>query len=203
MVLQSDDAILSSAIWSEAYGGNGADPMGDLATIKATTPEQLEAIRKATFAAGNLLLVIEGPVTMKAASKLGTSYLSRLPIAKVDLGLVRARKPGPARVECEAFGEARGVPVPPLTDPVCVARLCAALAIASELKDAFVTYTPSALNGMVVVGQAGEVGKLGKFVDGLADGDADEMLDEHDSSERDGLLGKWVRRRLRPTPAVS
>ena len=191
LALQPDDAALTSALWRQAYGGNGADPMGDLATIQATTPEALEATRRATFACGNLVLVIEGPIGLTVGTKQGVAFLSKLTTGKSDLGVVRIPKSGPGRVEVEAYGEARGVPVPPLSDPICVARLCAALAIASELQDAYMTYTPSALNGMVVVGQVGEVGKLGKFIDSLDDGAADGLL------ERGRILGaRWAARQV-------
>jgi hypothetical protein len=171
--------------------------MGDLAAIKATTPDALEATRKATFATGNLLLVIDGPIGLTEGTKQGVVFLSKLPATKADAGADRIPMPGPGRVEVEAFGEARGLPVPPLGDPVCIARLCAALAIASELQDAYVTYTPSALNGMVIVGQVGQIGKLGKFIDGLDDGAADGML------ERARLLGaRWAVRQV-GTPEAS
>ncbi|MHB8635795.1 MAG: insulinase family protein [Fimbriimonadaceae bacterium] len=176
IALEPDDGVLTAAEWAQAYGGNGADPLGDIATIRATTPGQLDAVRRATFASANLLLVIEGPIGLAAATKAGVEFLRRLPASKADLGLTRVAKTGPGRVEVEAYGEARGVPVPGLGDPMCVARLCAALAIASELQDAYVTYTPSALNGMVTVGQVGEVGKLGRFIDGLDNGSADGLL---------------------------
>lgn len=176
IALQPESGALASSLWAQAYGGNGYDPLGDIATIKATTPEQLEALRRETFASANLVLVIAGPIDLRSGIKLGTSYLNLLPATKADGAPVRAAKPGPGRAEVDAFGEARGVPAPPLSDSECVAKLCAALAIASELKDAFVTYTPSALGGMVIVGQVGEVGTLGKFIDALDEGDADEML---------------------------
>lgn len=196
-VLQSDDALLTAAIWAAAYGGNGADPMGDLATIKSATPEQLDAVRKATFATDNLLLVIEGPVGLNPGVKLGTAFLSRLPATKSPKFPSRTPTTSPSTVRTDAYGEARGVPVPPLNDPACQARICAALAIAAELKNAYVTYTPSALNGMVVVGQLGQVGALSKYVDTLEAGDADELL------TRGRRLGvRWAQHQV-ATPAAS
>ena len=196
-VLQSEDAILTASLWRQAYGGDGYDPMGDPATVKAATPAALEAVRRATFSSANLLLYIVGPIALKEGTAEGIAYLTKLPPGTADAGGVRSAKAGPGRQEVEAFGEARGVPVPSISDPVCVARLCAALAIAASLPDAYVTYTPSALNGMVVVGMVGQIGMLGKFIDDLDEGTADEML------PRAKLLGgRWAAQQV-GTPEAS
>jgi hypothetical protein len=196
--IRDDESKFSSALWASVYGGNGADPVGDLATIKATTPEALEAERKATFSTENMVLVIEGPITLKEGTLLGADFLRQIPASKADANADRSPVGKPSRaVLDDAFGEADALAVPPITDPKCAATLCAALAIASEVPDAFVTYTPSSLPGLVIVGETGNIGHIGKAIDAINTEGADGWF------ERGRALGsRWAAQQV-ATPDAS
>lgn len=182
IALRDDAGSLAAEGWKLVYGGSGEDPIGDAATLDSATAEEVSKVCKATFASANLALVIEGPVTLNDATDAGKALLAALPASHADLKHERSPLAvAPTRGEANATGEARCLAVPGIGDSRCAASLCAALALASEVKDAFVTYTPSLDAGLVTVGVTDSVGRLSHLVDGL------------DAAGIDALYGRGLR----------
>jgi hypothetical protein len=171
LALLPDSILFSNAMWRQAFGDAGVDPMGDSETIAGVTPERLEALHKAHFATPNLLLVVTGPLGVDEATRKAKAVLERLPPST-------AAEPPPAlegkpgRVEVAgAFGEARGAIVHGVGSDETAWVLAAAFAISTLVDGATLTYTPSARGGLIIVGQTAENGGLGVKIDALTDGE--------------------------------
>lgn len=150
-VRESTD-LLSSAAWRATYGDEGLDGFGSLAVMAATTPDQLTETFKAIFAQDQLALSVAGPVTPGAAINAGTRLLGKAPMARKSAWKRRGEGTAGLGNAPDAKGIALAVRVPGFSDPRTTATLAAALAIASELEEAFVTYTPTLQNGLVILG---------------------------------------------------
>lgn len=146
---------LSAAAWGVAYGTRGLAPFGDLDAIRRTTPAALAALHRRLCAGPNLVLVVAGDVDIEKATAAAAAVVRTAPKTE---GAFTPRPPGKSGEDdaAQGFGEARALPVTGYSDPKTAATLAAALALGSELGDAFVTYTPSGRNGLVILGRAGE-----------------------------------------------
>lgn len=190
LALLDDSDRLNAAGWDRAYGDFALDPFGDEDVMRTATPEDVEAIRKRQFAAHNLVVVVTGPVNLDGATSQVREVLAPLP--RSDPAPARDRAPGlPSQVHVDAFGEARAAMVQGFASKQAMATLAAALAIGSELEDCYVTYTPSAEPGLVLLGRTESKEGLGAFVDGLDDNTAAGLF------ERGKVLAAgWVQRQL-------
>ena len=191
--IQPDSLRLSRAAWQAAYGDQGLEPFGNLETISKATPEALRIIQRHMFAANRIVLSISGPLDVEKVSKDLKPFMLKLPTedSQSPSALRNAGKPG--RIEAEdAFGEARAALVGGYQEMSTVAALAAALALASELNDAFVIYTPSKQNGLVIVGHTDEDSGLGLRIDAMQDADMAQLFN------RGKLMAtEWVNRQLR------
>ncbi len=154
---------LSAAAWNVAYGASGLAPFGDLDAIRRTTPAALSALHRRLCAGPNLVIVVAGDVDVDKATEEASSVVRAAPKTEAKFTIRPEGKAGEDDA-AKGFGEARALPVPGYSSPKTVATLAAALALGSELDDAFVTYTPSGRNGLVVFGRVGENGGLGAAV---------------------------------------
>ena len=189
--LESDPNRLSIAAWFEAYGEQGLDPFGDLDVMAKATPDKLRAYQAELFSANNLVMVISGPVDVDAMTKLVSPFLASLQGKCV--GAPDPRPKGvPGRVEVpDGYGEARGARVLGIEDARCAFALAAALGLASQIGQAFVTYTPTAQNGLILVGRTDQNSGVGTYIDGLQQGDVAALM------PLGKLLAKrWVQRQL-------
>lgn len=191
IALRDDPAQLGQAAWMAAYGPAGADPLGDPAVLDAATPAAMEDVRKAVFATSNITLVIEGPVQLNEGIAAGRKFLEKMPSVEADLHRGRFPLAKAGNVTVDAAGEARAVAVPGVDKPSCAATICAALAIASEVRDSFVTYTPSISNGLVIVGVTDSNSRLTSFLETIDASAADGLF------ERGHRLGvRWGMREI-------
>jgi predicted Zn-dependent peptidase len=151
---------LSSAAWKVAYGDQGLDPFGDLAAIQRATPTSIAELHRRLCAGPNLVIVVAGDVDLDKATAAAAAVVRTAP--KVE-GRFTARPAGKEGRDDNAtgFGEAFGMPVSSYDEPKTMAALAAALAMASDIEGAFVTYTPSGRPGLVLIGRAGENSGLG------------------------------------------
>lgn len=198
IALDRDEARLGRAAWTQAYGAQGLDPLGSSERIRRVTPQALTSIARELFGAERLALAIVGPVDPETAARLGKALLEPLQRGKASTGGVRGKgKPG--RVEAsDAFGEARAALVPGILDPRATWSLCAALAVASRFDNAFVTYTPSAIDGLVVLGRTSSTSGLGLLIEALTPAEIDALYPLGRS------LGElWVTRKLGSATAIA
>ncbi len=187
--MQDDSFLLSSAAWSAAFGETGLDPLGTFDSMYRATPERLGDIFDRQFAADGLALVIAGPVDIDKITDLAKPLLAPLAKGHFDLPkIVRQGKAG--RAQADAFGECRAAIVPGFDSPQTMAALAAALAMASELPDCFVTYTPSVQTGLVLVGHTDSTSGVGLYIDGLDSGSGLFARGKQ-------LAMEWVERQLR------
>jgi hypothetical protein len=169
--LQSDALRLSRAEWAEAFGEQGLDPFGETDVMAKATPEALSAYQEELFAANNLVLVISGPFDVETQSKAARGFLKDRS-GKASAAEVERAKGIPGRTQIDdAFGEARAARVPGFREPSAAGALAAALAVASQLENAFVIYTPSAGTGLIIVGRSDENSGVGLKIDSLEEGD--------------------------------
>lgn len=188
---------LSSGAWQQAYGEQGLDSFGSLETMAKATPESLRELQRKHFYPENLVLTIAGPVdiqrtTEKAIESVGTRQ-----------GAVKPPEPDyppgtPGRIEVDGFGEGRAAMVEGYNTPSAVGSLAFALATASGVEGAFVTYTPSLHRGLVIVGQIEKLAGIGLKIDGTLESDMPRLF----------TLGKilarnWVERYLYSASGVA
>ena len=162
--LQSPSARLSTAAWRVAYGDAALAPFGDPEAMRRTTPAAMAELHRRLCAGPNLVIVVAGDVDLDKATAAAASVVRAAPRLEARFSVRPEGKGGEA--EAEAYGEARALPVPAYDSPRTVAALAAALALASGVETAFVTYTPSGRPGLVIVGQTGENSGLGAKIDG-------------------------------------
>jgi len=195
--IYDDAARLSSAAWDQAYGSAGIDPFGDLEAMKKATPQAIRDIQRKHFYPENLALVIAGPIDIDQATKIATEFVGgkqgavKVPDEKGPDG-----KPG--RIETEGFGEGRAAIVGGFDNPKTAASLAASLAVASDVEGSFVTYTPSAQRGLVIVGQTERTAGIGLRVDELKEGDYPRLFEIGRY-----LARSWVERQLQTSEGVA
>lgn len=165
----SDDALLGRKAWTSAYGLDAADPLGEPEALAETDPSALASLATSLFIGRNLVVSITGPINVDDATRRATDLLSSFPKGERPSPPARSAAP-PGRWELPgSFGEARAASVGAYRDVSTAAALAAGLAIASQMPSAFVSYTPSLSNGLVVIGQTERAEGLGLFVDDMED----------------------------------
>lgn len=182
--LMEPSSRIAAAAWGAAYGEAGLAPFGNLDVMRTATPEAVVALHRRLCVGPNLVVVVAGDVDLDKATAAAAAIVRAAPRQE---GAFVARPTGKGGAgEAAANGEARALPVPAYDDGRTVATLAAALAIASELDDAFVIYTPSVRAGLVVLGRTGERSGLDARV---------AAADPASLWERGRLLvGAWLRR---------
>jgi len=178
-------ARLSAAAWEVSYGLRGLAPFGDLDAIRRATPASIAALHRRLCAGPNLVVVVAGDVDLDRATTAAAALVRTAPKEEGAFAK-RAEGKGGRDDAAKGFGEARALAVPAYDEPRTVAVLAAALAIASDLDGAFVTYTPSIRPGLIVMGRVGEGSGLGAKV---AVADAASLWNRGKL-----LVGQWLRR---------
>lgn len=160
--LRSDSARASAAAWSQTFGERGLDPFGSIETLRGTKPDELEKLRKLTFAASNLVVVVSGDVDLDQATKTVKDSLGLLPDAKpVKPAEAPAAQNGDTSADVD--GEYRGVAVTGFRSPSTAATLAAALALTNGITRPQLIYTPSSRPGLILIGTS--EGRIGDGVD--------------------------------------
>lgn len=191
---RSDDERLSAAAWELAFQGQVGDPVGRPEVVSSLTEADVLAAYDSHVRARNLVLLIVGDVDLDAATELGRQVLEGFdkgdrvaPRERPESVGGRASVPG-------AIGDGRACVVPEYDNPATAARLAAALAVASQVPSSFVTYTPSTLSGLIIVGQTQSTSGVGLFVDQVDDSLAAGLF------PLGRALGlRWVQRQLAET----
>jgi hypothetical protein len=176
IALLTDAQRLSIAAWQAGWGERAGDPVGTAEGIAEVTTDELRGLQNVHFEPPRLVLAIAGPVGLDAATRAARAILEDLPRQDHNFPDFGPGKPGRVQTE-EAYGEARGALVEGWSKPQTAWCLAAALAIASEFDSAFVTYTPSDLPGLVLVGRTDFNAGIGLMIDDLPDGDAARLFE--------------------------
>ncbi|HVL40401.1 MAG TPA: insulinase family protein [Fimbriimonadaceae bacterium] len=190
LALVPSSAILAAAAWRVAYGELGADPVGSLEHMRNATRAELVELHRELFRRSNLVLAVSGQVPVRSSSAKLASVLDGGERAEPHLPRPIRGKPGRAEA-VGAFGEARAAIVGDYRSPATMATLAAALALAAQLQEAFVTYTPSR-QGMVTLGRTTETSGVGLLADHLASTGAPELVELGRN-----LAAGWVEGQLR------
>jgi predicted Zn-dependent peptidase len=144
-------SLLGEAAWDKAFPDGASDPFGSREAMQSATPARLAELHRKMFVGRNVALVIAGDVDLDDATAQGRQLLELWPEGKGTV--MTPRKPGHGGdLKVDAAGEAIGIPVATYRDPSTAASLAVALFVASRLEHSFVTYTPSAQPGMIIVG---------------------------------------------------
>jgi predicted Zn-dependent peptidase len=183
---------LASAAWKAAYGEAGLDPFGTFDSIYRASPEKLSDVFERQFASDGLALTISGPVDLEKASQMGKALLAPRPKSHFEPPTRRSAGK-PAVAQADVYGECRGAIVPGFKMPQTMAALAAALAVATELQNCFVIYTPSDQDGLVIVGRTESGSGLGSYIDSI------ERPEDLYGRGR-ALARQWVQQQLR-TPS--
>ncbi len=149
--LRDDASKLSVAAWSKAFGMKGLDVEGNLDVIRNATPAMLDKIHRVQFSGPNLAITVAGDVDLDATMNACAALLSKAPP-----GVVSKYDRGPSmggEITVDSPGELIAVPTSGWRNPRTAARVAAAFALASEADQCFVICTPSAGEGMVLVGE--------------------------------------------------
>lgn len=157
--IRPDSALLAASAWEQAFGDKGLDTQGNPDTLAAATFEDLAKTHRQQMVGKNLVVAIAGDVGLDDATRQAVEILGAIP--KGTAADTYRGKGKPGVVESPGRGEARAALVGPYRDPVTAAALAAGLAVASELEDAFVTYTPSNDSSLIVVGRTERNGTVG------------------------------------------
>jgi len=166
LALQDDADNLANAGWKAAYGEDGLSPGGDLDVMAQATPEDIQSVQAATFCGPAVAVVVAGDVDTAVAAKLTADAIAALPRSP-DLPESHRPEGKPGNAQVQASGEARCALVGGFDRPSCAARMAAALALASQLDGAFVTYTPTLEPGLVTLGRTDAGSGLAEYIDGL------------------------------------
>lgn len=196
--LVPDHQRLSRTAWQTAYGVSGLDPFGTEESIARATPAGLRGLHASMFHPGNVVVVIAGDVEIQATTAKVRPFVEDRE-SDVELPAMPTREGKGSREEApDAFGEARGAIVNGLGDSTA-ATLCAAYGIAAWVENAYVTYTPSATGGLVIVGRTDANNALGSVIEELTEGDEALMF-----APAKELAKGWLREQLAsPTSAAS
>jgi predicted Zn-dependent peptidase len=187
--------LLSSAAWSAAYGEGGLDPLGTFDSMYRASPEKLADTFERQFATDGLAVAISGPVDLDNATNMARALLAPRPKSHFT-SVPQARVGKPGRAEAAGFGECRGAIVPGFKNPQTAAALVAAMAIASEVPGCFVTYTPTARSGLVLVGRTSSNSGLGMYIDDLPPGGGYFTRGKKMAIE-------WLQRQLQEPPGIA
>ncbi|HJP82985.1 MAG TPA: insulinase family protein [Fimbriimonadaceae bacterium] len=192
-----EDAVrLGSAAWTFAYGDAGLDPQGTVESLTNATPAALRDVQRKQFYPENLVLVISGPVDIKAATEKGVEAIGmrqgaiREAFEPRDVG-----KSG--RVETTASGEGRAALVESFDTPSTVGALAFGLAVASQVEGGFLTYTPTLNRGLIIVGQTEKLSGMGIKIDEVTEADFPRLYETGKY-----LARSWVQRYLRTAQGV-
>lgn len=196
--LVPDHQRLSRTAWQASYGESGLDPFGTEASIATATPEGLRLLHNRLFHPGQIVVVVAGDVEIASATEKIRPIVEDRE-AEADLDPLPVREGKPAREEApDAFGEARGAIVSGLGETTA-ATLCAAYGLAAWIENAYVTYTPSATGGLVIVGRTDANNALGSAIEEFTEGDEALMF-----TPAKELAKGWLREQLAsPTTAAS
>lgn len=160
--LREPTSLLSSEIWTAAFGDDGLDPSGSETGFARVTPESLRALHRKLLQAKGVTLLVRGEINVDQVTAAGRKFLSTLTPSASDF---RRREAQPPTKIKSNYGTARGTVVSGLQNPSTLATLAAGLALASELEEAFFTYTPSTRSGCALIGQVFPTDAFAEVVD--------------------------------------
>ncbi len=143
LTLESEEA------WTSAYADQGLSPFGNLDVIKNATPDMIKKLVRAEMVGPNLAVTVAGNVDLDEATKLASEIIAYAPLAPNLKDEVR-----PLDLPVVVGDNYRAVKVPRYSDAETAWNLAACLAVASDMEDGYVTYTPVARNGLIVFGSA-------------------------------------------------
>lgn len=187
LALAPSSKRLSKMLWAASMGDQALDPIGDPKAMATATPELLEMLRRRHFAPQNLVLVVSGPLDV---DKVTLRAKALLPAEKGPFEPDPVhRSAGSPAVAREGGREARAVPAPGWGDRNTAANLVAAFALASELKDGYVIYTPSVQPGLILLGSNDD--GLGAYLQGLKPAEIDALFPRGRT-----IAESWLRRQL-------
>jgi len=163
VALEDEPRKFSIAAWKAAFGDGGLDPMGDPDRLAQVTPAQLSELHHTVFVGANVRLLIDGDVDLDAATKEARPVLELIPDASYKQTSRGRGTSGSASIDIE--GAARAAIVPGASLMETAASLAAALAVGAEIPGCFVTYTPTADYGLVIVGKVGDAHDMLHLID--------------------------------------
>jgi predicted Zn-dependent peptidase len=152
MALRENSSKLAAAAWMTSFGDKGLDVVGTLDVIRNTTPAMLEKVHREQFSGPNIAITAVGDLDLDDATKACSAVLSKSTktvVKPIDRGVGVG-----GTVNSSATGQAIALPVTGWRYPETAARVAAAFALASEVDNGFVIYTPSAGAGLVIVGRS-------------------------------------------------
>lgn len=149
--LQGPSVAAFRQVWTQGLGDRGLDPFGNIDVIRTTTPAQVRELQATAFTADHVLVAISGDVDLDATTAAATKMLSALPSGKGAKSKVPEVPKG--IVVAPTGGDYRGIPVSGFRSPETAAALAAVLAVAAQVDDAEISYTPSALPGLLILGR--------------------------------------------------
>lgn len=161
--LRNPEESLASEAWEAAFGTDGIDAFGDPENLKTATVTQLSAIHRRMFVGKNLTVSISGDIEVDEATELAKRLVARVPEGETQTQ--KDRNPnGASEIESGVPGSAVAAFVPGWKSPRLAWTLSAGLALASQISNPFVTYTPSGRKGLIVIGSTRQ-GELLKSIE--------------------------------------
>ncbi|MBI5705927.1 MAG: insulinase family protein [Armatimonadetes bacterium] len=154
VLLEPDSRTMSRLAWQAVYGANGCDPNGTASALVAATPQSLSTLQRSLLRSRHMVVAVSGPVDPETTSNQVAKAFSEIPEMGPTPWQLRSSPMKGARVESsELTGSGLAVGVPSMSEPRTVWVLAAALALAAKNEGAYVTYTPTIRNGVVLVGK--------------------------------------------------
>lgn len=163
LVLETRDRRFSISAWTALFGENSLDPTGSAAALSKVKPEQLAELYRRMFRSAHLVVAVRSNLDPQEVSRKVAALFADLP--KTEPTPWQERSPVDAKdAQADAQGAALAARVPSLSDPRTAWTLAAGLALASQMDESFLTYTPSIRPAALTVGSLAAGANASEFL---------------------------------------
>lgn len=138
----------SIEIWSAIFGAEGQDAVGTWESTSKAEPEQLTDIWRTITRSNNVVISASGPIDIKTFTDDASSLVRGL----ASNNAVRSNRKAAGNV---STNQAVGLALQSIEKDATAAMMVAAFGMTSRIPSPFVTFTPTASGGVLLLGSLG------------------------------------------------
>lgn len=196
--LMTSQAKASSVAWTSVLGKTGADPIGDLALLKAIELPELQALAGVQLVAKRASLSISSTALTAELLAAESQFLNDLPpgLAPKPPATDSTELPKPGEGDYQGKGSARATLIAGIQTQEGLEKLAAALAITSQCEGAYLDYLPTTTSGVITIGST-NTGVVEGVIDSLGPDDTTRLF-----VIGRNLLGKFLTQQIWGDPAL-